>query len=74
MDFKFVNIFRKNMDTAVILDTRYDIIPFWISKYALDHNQCLTHAEISNGKHYKPQWPIVMFRSGVVFSASCHIS
>jgi hypothetical protein len=62
------------MDTAVILDTRYDIIPFLSSKYTLDHNQCLTHTEISDGKNCKPQWPIVMFRLAIVFSASGHIS
>lgn len=43
------------MDTAVILDIRYDIIPFLRIKYALDCNQCLTHAEISNRRNYKPQ-------------------
>ena len=47
-----MNNFPENMDTAVILDTRYDIIPFLSSKYKLDHNQCLTHAVILNGKHY----------------------
>jgi hypothetical protein len=73
MDFIFVNNFCKNVDTAVILDTRYDIIPFLSSKYTIDHNQCLTHAEISNGKNCNTQWPVVMFRSAIVFSASGHI-
>jgi hypothetical protein len=43
------------MDTAVILDTHYDIIPFISSKYTLDNNQCLTRAEISNRKNYETQ-------------------